>query len=292
MKVTRASDLDAAKRSGKVGFIFCFQMASPFDWDLGKLETFVQGGVRQIQLADGRRNFIADTCWEPSNAGLSRFGFEVIEAFNRLGVVTDLSHVGERSALDAIFTPASPSSSRTPAASRSARTRATSATGTSVRWRSAAGVPRLQPERLVDDGSELTFSEPVELFDGLDNTCGHLTRWHLLRDARADRAASVDGGVGLVSRARAAGSKEQLNSTELNSTRLHAALAKELRNRLVAGHLMVGRDVVYDRRQRSDSEKRMVGHGHVVLSAFGGRQANMAPGLPGNRVTESRQSFR
>ena len=103
MKVTNMAELDEAKRTGRVGFIFCFQMASPFGWDLGKLETFVESGVRQIQLADGRRNYIADTCWEKSNAGLSAFGFEVIEAFNRLGVITDLSHVGEQSALDAIL---------------------------------------------------------------------------------------------------------------------------------------------------------------------------------------------
>lgn len=103
MKVTNMAELDEAKQAGLVGFIFCFQMASPFGWDLGKLEAFVQGGVRQIQLADGRRNYIADTCWEKSNAGLSAYGFEVIEAFNRLGVITDLSHVGEQSALDAIL---------------------------------------------------------------------------------------------------------------------------------------------------------------------------------------------
>jgi membrane dipeptidase len=103
LKVTNVAELEEAKRSGRVGFIFCFQMASPFGWDLSKLETFVGRGVRQIQLADGRRNFIADTCWERSNAGLSAFGFEVIESFNRLGVVTDLSHVGEQSALDAIL---------------------------------------------------------------------------------------------------------------------------------------------------------------------------------------------
>jgi len=103
VKVTNMEELDEAKRSGRVGFIFCFQMSSPFGWDLGKLETFVGRGVRQIQLVDGRRNYLADSCWEEANAGLSRFGFEVIEAFNRLGVITDLSHVGERSALDAIL---------------------------------------------------------------------------------------------------------------------------------------------------------------------------------------------
>ena len=109
MKVTNVAELDEAKRSGKVGFIFCFQMSSPFGWDLGKLKAFADRGVRQIQLADGNRNFIADTCWERTDAGLSRFGLEAIEAFNELGVIVDVSHVGEQSALDAIEASTKPS---------------------------------------------------------------------------------------------------------------------------------------------------------------------------------------
>jgi membrane dipeptidase len=100
-KVTDAAGLERAKRSGQVGFIFCFQMSAPFGYDLAKLEAFVGSGVRQIQLVDGGRNFLVDNCYEKANAGLSRFGAEAVEAFNRLGVVVDLSHVGERSALDA-----------------------------------------------------------------------------------------------------------------------------------------------------------------------------------------------
>jgi len=101
-KITTISGLDAAKVAGLVGFIYCFQMSSPFGWDLGKLERFVQLGVRQIQLVDGNRNYIADSCWERTDAGLSRFGFEVVDAFADLGVILDLSHVGEKSTLDAI----------------------------------------------------------------------------------------------------------------------------------------------------------------------------------------------
>jgi len=108
-KVTNLAELKEAKRTGKVGFIFCFQMGSPIGWDLNKLKTFVELGVRQIQLVDGNRNFIADPCWERANAGLSRFGLEVIEAFNEQGVIVDLSHVGEQSALDAIQASTKPS---------------------------------------------------------------------------------------------------------------------------------------------------------------------------------------
>ncbi|HJO38501.1 MAG: membrane dipeptidase [Vicinamibacterales bacterium] len=107
-KVTTTAELDAVKQSGHVGFIYCFQMSAPFGWDLAKLRTFAELGVRQIQLADGSRNYLVDSCWEHTNAGLSRFGHQTVEAFAELGILVDLSHVGERSSLDAILASPNP----------------------------------------------------------------------------------------------------------------------------------------------------------------------------------------
>jgi membrane dipeptidase len=101
-KVTDAAELRALKRSGQVGFIYNFQMSAPFGWDLAKIDVFHSMGVRQIQFTGDRRNFLADSCWEPTNTGLSRYGHEVVEAFADKGIIVDLSHVGEQSALDAI----------------------------------------------------------------------------------------------------------------------------------------------------------------------------------------------
>lgn len=103
MKVTNAAELDEAKRSGKVGFIYNFQRTMPFGWSLERLKAFVGMGIRQIQLTHNQRNLVADACWEKANAGLSSFGFEVIEALNENRVVMDLTHVGDRSALEAIL---------------------------------------------------------------------------------------------------------------------------------------------------------------------------------------------
>jgi membrane dipeptidase len=102
-KVTNYAELIKAKRSGKVGFIYNFQMAAPLGWDLGRLDKFIAMGVRQIQLVGGRRNYLVDSCWEPPNAGMSQFGYEVIQAFNEKGVIVDLAHVGDNSAYDAIL---------------------------------------------------------------------------------------------------------------------------------------------------------------------------------------------
>jgi membrane dipeptidase len=108
LKVTSAAGLDEAKRSGRVGFIYNFQNTSPFGWDLKKLDAFVDMGVRQIQLCHDRRNYVADSGREPTNAGLSRFGGQVVEALNSRRVVIDLSHAGEKSAKEAVGLSRSP----------------------------------------------------------------------------------------------------------------------------------------------------------------------------------------
>ena len=108
LKVVSSADLTEAKRSGRVGFIYNFQNTTPFGWDLRKLKTFVAMGVRQIQLCHDRRNFVADAGRETTNAGLSRFGREVVEALNAHRVVIDLSHAGDRSAQEAIALSSSP----------------------------------------------------------------------------------------------------------------------------------------------------------------------------------------
>jgi membrane dipeptidase len=103
MKVCSVADLDEAKRSGRVGFIYNFQNTAPFGWELPRLEYFIGRGVRQIQLSHDRRNLVCDPGREPANGGLSTYGYEVVEALNDRRVIVDLSHVGERSALDAIL---------------------------------------------------------------------------------------------------------------------------------------------------------------------------------------------
>jgi membrane dipeptidase len=108
IKITSAAGLDEAKRSGRVGFIYNFQNTTPFGWDLRKLKTFIDLGIRQVQLCHDRRNYVADACRETTNAGLSRYGFRVVEALNAHRVVIDVTHVGEQSALEAIIASKSP----------------------------------------------------------------------------------------------------------------------------------------------------------------------------------------
>ena len=102
MPVRTTDDIRAAKSAGKVGIIFGFQDTAPIEHDSRLLSTFKALGVRVIQLTYMERNYVGDGCLERTDVGLSRFGLEVIEEMNRLGLLIDLSHVGYQTTMEAI----------------------------------------------------------------------------------------------------------------------------------------------------------------------------------------------
>ena len=100
--VKTVEDILGAKKSGKTGVIFGWQNAVSIESDLNRLALFHRLGVRIIQLTYNERNLLGNGCWERSDGGLSRFGRDAVREMNRLGILIDLSHVGDRTTLDAI----------------------------------------------------------------------------------------------------------------------------------------------------------------------------------------------
>src|SRR5262245_6057914 len=99
--VKKVSDISAAKANGKVGLIMGWQNMRAIEDQLHRIGFFPRLGIRVMQLTYNNRNFIGDGCLEPENGGLSLFGRRVVREMNRVGIAIDLSHVGERTALQA-----------------------------------------------------------------------------------------------------------------------------------------------------------------------------------------------
>jgi membrane dipeptidase len=108
MPVRSTADIQAAKNAGKTGIIFGFQNTTAIEDDIGLLTIFHALGVRVIQLTYMEANLAGQGCLERIDAGLSRFGLEVIDELNRLGILIDLSHVGYRTTMDTIEASAKP----------------------------------------------------------------------------------------------------------------------------------------------------------------------------------------
>ena len=96
------NDILQAKKNKKVAIIFGFQNSAPIANDIYLLQNFFNQGLRFMQLTYNNQTPLGGGCFENNDSGVSRFGKEVIEEMNRLGIIVDLSHAGKNTCLDAI----------------------------------------------------------------------------------------------------------------------------------------------------------------------------------------------
>ena len=102
VQIFSTADIKKAKKDRKVGLIIGWQNASPIENDLSRLELFHRLGVRIIQITYNERNLLGNGCYERGDSGLSHFGIDAVREMNRLGILIDLSHVGDQTTLDAV----------------------------------------------------------------------------------------------------------------------------------------------------------------------------------------------
>jgi membrane dipeptidase len=91
---TRADDVEAAHRAGKIASFLGMENGQALQNSLGPLRTYYELGVRYMTLTHGRNTDWADSATDtPAHGGLTPFGCEVVREMNRLGMLVDISHV-------------------------------------------------------------------------------------------------------------------------------------------------------------------------------------------------------
>ncbi|RMH42898.1 MAG: membrane dipeptidase, partial [Alphaproteobacteria bacterium] len=96
-----ASDIDRARETGRTAIFFGFQNPSPIGDDIGLVEILHELGARFMQLSYNNQSLLATGCYEAEDAGITRMGRQVIAEMNRVGMVVDMSHSGDRSTIEA-----------------------------------------------------------------------------------------------------------------------------------------------------------------------------------------------
>ncbi len=97
-------DIEANRRAGKKSILFAIENGLALNHDIRNVEHFARRGVTYITLCHNGDNDLCDAASRTTNThgGVSNFGAEVIEEMNRLGILVDLSHGGEKSFYDAL----------------------------------------------------------------------------------------------------------------------------------------------------------------------------------------------
>ena len=98
--VRTLADIDEADRSGRIGIVFGLESATPIENELDRLDVLYGLGIRQIGIAYSESNGLGGGLKEPGDGGLTTFGRKAVRRMNQLGLAIDLSHAGDRTALD------------------------------------------------------------------------------------------------------------------------------------------------------------------------------------------------
>ena len=97
------ADLYANKQAGRKSIMLGIENGLALNHDLSNVEHFAQRGIVYITLCHNGDNDICDSARGcNTHGGVSAFGEEVIHEMNRLGIMVDLSHGGEKSFYDAL----------------------------------------------------------------------------------------------------------------------------------------------------------------------------------------------
>ena len=95
-------DIEKAKSENKTAIFFGFQNCSPIEDDINLIEKVHEQGCRFMQLTYNNQSLLATGCYEKNDSGVTNFGREAIKEMNKVGIVIDMSHSGEKSTFDAI----------------------------------------------------------------------------------------------------------------------------------------------------------------------------------------------
>jgi membrane dipeptidase len=107
-KARRYGDIAAAEREGRTAILFGSQNPSVMEADLGLLEPLSDLGLAFMQVTYNNQSLLGAGWQETTDSGLTRFGREALREMNRLGIVVDLAHAGERTAIETIEASARP----------------------------------------------------------------------------------------------------------------------------------------------------------------------------------------
>lgn len=102
VRAETVADIHAAFANGQVALIGALEAATPIENELDRIDVLYGLGIRMLGVTYSEANALGSGCRESSDGGLSGFGRRAVERMNRLGVLIDVSHAGDRTSLDTI----------------------------------------------------------------------------------------------------------------------------------------------------------------------------------------------
>jgi membrane dipeptidase len=104
-----SADVLAVRKRGHIAILMGLEGGHAIDSDLSVLRSYAELGVRYLTLTHTNHTPWADSSsLAGTHNGLTDFGRQVVREMNRLGMMVDISHVSDKTFLDALETSTAP----------------------------------------------------------------------------------------------------------------------------------------------------------------------------------------
>jgi membrane dipeptidase len=101
-KAESVEDLLRAKPEGRIALVACLECATPIENEVDRVDVLYGLGVRMMGITYSESNGLGSGLKEVRDGGLTKFGKKVVRRMNQLGMTIDVSHCGDKTALDVI----------------------------------------------------------------------------------------------------------------------------------------------------------------------------------------------
>ncbi len=96
-------DIKEARRRGKIALCLCLESASPIENEVDRVDVLYGLGIRSMGVCYSESNMLGGGMSESRlDSGLTDFGYDVVKRMNKVGILVDVGHTNDRTALETI----------------------------------------------------------------------------------------------------------------------------------------------------------------------------------------------
>ncbi len=98
----RVEDIVGAYKRGKLAWVAALESSSSIENEVDRIDILYGLGIRSMGLTYSESNMLGSGLNEMNDGGLTDFGYDCVIRMNKLGMLIDVSHTGDQTALDTI----------------------------------------------------------------------------------------------------------------------------------------------------------------------------------------------
>ncbi|KPU42337.1 membrane dipeptidase (peptidase family M19) [Oxobacter pfennigii] len=102
VKAQNVNDIYEAKKNGKIAWFISLESSTMIENELDRIEILYGLGCRMMGITYSESNSLGYGLKEKNDGGLTSFGHRAVERMNKVGMAIDVSHCGDKTAMDVI----------------------------------------------------------------------------------------------------------------------------------------------------------------------------------------------